>query len=96
MAQVATDVKEQAHALIDRLAPGQLAVVVDLLRVMADPVSRAIAEAPYDDEPVSEEEARSVAESRAWMAEHPGEGIPFEEVLAEYGLTTADLKGELK
>jgi hypothetical protein len=28
--------------------------------------------------------ARAVAASKAWLAEHPGEGIPHEELLAEF------------
>ena len=33
MAQAATNPKQQAHELIDRMAPGQVAVVVNLLGV---------------------------------------------------------------
>ena len=47
------------------MAPGQVAAVVGLLEVMLDPVSVALANAPMDDEPVSEEEARDIAEARA-------------------------------
>jgi len=45
--------KEQAHELIERLASSQISVVVSLLETMLDPVSRAIANAPVDDEPES-------------------------------------------
>ena len=58
---------------------------------MLDPVDRAIANAPFEDEPISEEETRAVAASKAWLAEHPGEAIPNEELLAEFGLTAEDL-----
>lgn len=80
--------KEQAHQLIDRLAPSQVTAVVGLLEAMLDPVSRAIANAPIDDEPVSEEEARDIADARAALDR--GEGIPHEQVLAEFGLTPED------
>lgn len=80
--------KEQAHQLIDRLAPSQVTAVVGLLEAMLDPVSRAIANAPIDDEPVSEEEARDIAAARAALDR--GEGIPHEQVLAEFGLTPED------
>jgi hypothetical protein len=43
--------KQQIHELIDKLAPSQLAAVRSLLQGMLDPVSRAIANAPIDDEP---------------------------------------------
>ena len=57
--------REQAHELIDRMAPSQVSAVVGLLETMLDPVSRAIANASYDDEPESKDERRAVAESKA-------------------------------
>ena len=44
---------------------------------------------PLDDAPVSEEEAREIAAARASL-DH-GEGIPHEQVLAEFSLTLEDL-----
>lgn len=85
--------KQHAHELIDRMAPSQVSAVVGLLETMLDPVSRAIANAPYDDEPESEDERRAVAESKAWLAQHPGQAIPHSEILAEFGLSPEDLKG---
>lgn len=84
--------KEQAHELIDRMAPSQVSAVVGLLETMLDPVSRAIANAPIDDEPENEDERRAVAESKAWLAQHPGQAIPHSELLAEFGLSPEDLK----
>ena len=84
MATAATNPKQEAHELIDSMAPGQVAAVVGLLKIMLDPVSVALANAPYDDEPVSAEEAREIAEARASLAR--GEGIPHEEILREFGL----------
>ncbi len=57
--------KQQAHDLIERLAPTQISAVVHLLEVMTDPVARSLANAPMDDEPVTEEEAREIAAARA-------------------------------
>lgn len=85
-----TDTKEHAHELIERLPANQLAAVVGLLEAMLDPVARAIAQAPLDDEPESEEEREAVAEARQWLRQHPG--IPFEQVLSDFGLTVDDLK----
>jgi hypothetical protein len=82
--------KQQAHELIERLVPSQVSAVVGMLQAMLDPVARAIANAPLDDEPVSEEERQAVAEAKEWLRHHPG--IPFEEVLADFGLTREDLK----
>jgi hypothetical protein len=66
--------KQQAHDLIERLAPNQISALVHLLEVMTDPVARSLANAPLDDEPVSEEEAREIAAARASLDR--GEGIP--------------------
>ena len=82
--------KQHAHQLIDQLDAGQLAAVVYLLEVMTDPVARSLANAPLDDEPVSEEEARQVAAARASFDR--GEGIPHEQVLAEFGLSLEDFQ----
>jgi hypothetical protein len=88
---MATNVsKEHAHQLIDRLPATQLTAVVGLLEAMLDPASHAIAHAPVDDEPETEEERRAVAEAKEWLKHHPG--IPFEEVLADFGLAPEDLK----
>jgi hypothetical protein len=59
---------------------------------MLDPVDRAIANAPFEDEQISEEETRAVAASKAWMAEHPGEGIPFDDLLSDFGVTAEELR----
>jgi hypothetical protein len=90
MALASSDTKRQAYELIDRMAPGQVSAVVGLLKAMLDPVSVALANAPYDDEPVSEEEARDIAESRVAYAR--GEVVSNDEVLAEFGLTAEDFE----
>ncbi len=82
--------KQQAHELIERLPSAQLAAVVGLLEAMLDPVSFAITKAPLDTEPESDEERQAVAEAKEWLQRHPG--IPFEEVLADFGLTVSDLE----
>ena len=57
---------------------------------MLDPLARTLANAPYDDEPVSAEEAREVEAAKASLA--GGEGILNEKVLAEFGLTSEDFE----
>jgi hypothetical protein len=69
--------------MLDQLGPGQLEAVVRLLEVLTDPENVSIRNAPVDDEPKSEEEARAVAASKEWLRNHPG--IPFEEVVADLG-----------
>jgi hypothetical protein len=90
MANGSSDEKQHAHELIDRMAPGQVAAVVGLLEIMLDPLAHALANAPYDDEPVSEEETRDAEARKASLTR--GEGIPHEEVLAEFGLSAQDFE----
>ena len=83
-----THTREQAHELIDRMAPSQVSAVVGLLETMLDPFARALANAPCDDEPVSDEEAREIEAAHASLGR--GEGVSHEDVLGEYGLTQED------
>jgi hypothetical protein len=89
MATVANP-KQEAHELIERLSTGQVIAAIGLFRAMLDPVSAALANAPVDDEPVNEEEARDIAEARAAAAR--GEVVSNKEVLAEFGLTAEDFE----
>lgn len=84
--------REQVHLLLDRLAPSQLAAVYSLLKVMLDPVSLAICNANIDDEPETDQEHREVAEANEWLKHN--KPIPFEDVLADFGLTLADLENQ--
>src|SRR5271169_3995492 len=89
MANSSVNEKHQAHELIERLAPSQVSAVVGLLEAMLDPVSRAIANAPIDDEPLTAEEEKAIAEAREWLKHNPG--IPHEQVLAELGITQEEI-----
>jgi len=82
--------KEQAHELIDRLAPSQVTAVVGLLEAMLDPVSRAIANAPVDDEPLTPEEEKALDAAQEWSTQNPV--ISHERVLAELGLTQEEIE----
>jgi hypothetical protein len=71
----------QAHALLDRLPPAKLGAVRSLLEVMLD---------DDEDEPVTDEDRRRFREGKAWFAKRGGNGIPMEEVLAEFALKPED------
>src|ERR1700733_14957303 len=90
MANGSSDEKQHAHELIDRMAPGQVAAVVSLLEIMLDPLARTLASAPYDDEPVSPDEAREAEAAKAPLPR--GEGVPHEKILADFGLTSEDFE----
>ena len=90
MASDLTHEKQQLHELVDRLAPSQVYAVRGLLQVMLDPVSRAIANAAVDDEPLTAEEAHALNEAREWLKHN--EPIPHEQVLAELGITLEEIE----
>jgi hypothetical protein len=82
--------RQHAHQLIDRLPEAQLSALVGLLETIVDPVAAALRNAPVDDEPVTEEEERTVKEAREWLKHNPG--IPFEQVVAELGFSMEEVK----
>jgi hypothetical protein len=81
--------KQRVFQLLDQLDRGQLAAVLHLLEVMADPVARSLANAPIDDEPITEEEARALDEAHEWLKHN--QPIPHEQVLAELGITQEEI-----
>jgi hypothetical protein len=82
--------KKIAHELIERLEDSQVVTAVRFLEfMMLDPVSRSLATAPVDDEPLTEEEEQALNASREWFKHN--QGIPHEEILAEFGLKSDDL-----
>jgi hypothetical protein len=82
--------RQQAHSYLDHLPDAQVSAVRGLLEVMLDPVSLALANAPIEDEEISEEEERAIAEAREWLKHNPG--IPFEQVVAELGFTVEEVQ----
>jgi hypothetical protein len=85
---MATDTRSHIHALIDQLATPQLTALETLLESLVDPLSRKLADAPFDDEPFTEEDRTSLAASVEWLKNN--KPIPLEEVLADFGLTMDD------
>jgi hypothetical protein len=79
MAQVLD--KQQAHDLIDQMPPEQIRAAIPFLRAMLPK--------PIEDEEISEAEKAAVAEADEWLTHN--EPIPFEELLADFGLTLDDL-----
>jgi hypothetical protein len=81
--------KQHAHKLIEHLAPDQVPAAIGLLERLLDPVARAIANAPIDDEPLTDADEKALAESREWFKHN--KGIPHEQVLAEMGITQEEI-----
>ena len=81
---------EQIHTLVNRLDPQQIHAVGGLLETMVPALASASTEIPWEDEEISPKEQAALAEAREWLDHN--EGIPMEEVLADFGLTMADLE----
>jgi len=79
MAQVID--RKEIHDLIDQMTPEQIQAAIPFLRSMLPK--------PIEDEEISEEEKAAVAEADEWLKHN--EPIPFEDVLADFGLTLEDL-----
>lgn len=78
--------REKAHKLLDELPESEVEPVLEfIVSRRADPLLQAIANAPEDDEPWTEEDETAVQESRDEIAA----GVPLislEDVKRKYGL----------
>lgn len=82
--------REQAHAYLDRLPSAQLSAVRHLLESMIPPPRQGLAHIPFEDEEIGVDEEQSAAASKEWLKHN--KGIPNEEVLADFGLSTEDFE----
>jgi len=78
--------RQHVEQLIGQLAPEQLEAVAHLLEVMLDPVARSVANAPFEDEEINAATAAELDAAHASI--NRGEGIPHEEIMRQYGLTS--------
>jgi len=77
--------KQHIYELIERLQPAQISTAARFLEfILLDPVSRSIATAPIDHDPLSAEAIQASESSKEWLRQN--KGIPHEEILAEFGL----------
>ena len=76
--------RQHVHELVDQLDAGQLAALGQLLEVMTDPVTRSLASAPVETEPIPADEAAALDEAHESILR--GQGVSHEEVLREFGL----------
>ena len=71
--------------MLDMLSADKLHVVRNLLEVMVEPLERALALAPVEEEELTTETAAALATARASLDR--GEGVPHEQILRELGLS---------
>ncbi|HLH00587.1 MAG TPA: hypothetical protein VKX49_30055 [Bryobacteraceae bacterium] len=74
--------RQELHALVDHIPPGDLPAARKILRALADPVWQSILAAPFDDEPETEQERAEVEAAR--KEKRPG--TSHEEILREFGV----------
>ncbi len=78
--------RDNLHELVDRLPESELEHARRVLEYLeeraSDPMLRALAEAPEDDEELTPDEIEAVEEGSAQIAR--GEGIPWEQVRSRY------------
>ena len=80
-------VRETLHRIVDELPDNELRAAkryMEYLRNMSDPLVRKLAEAPYDDEPLTAEDEAALQEGLADFA--AGRVYTAEEVKRELGL----------
>jgi hypothetical protein len=90
MASAAINPRQEAHELIDSLAPGQVSEVVGLLKAMINPLTDRLANVDFEDERIGNAEMLAVERSKSWLKTN--KPIPNEEVLAEFGLSSEDFE----
>ena len=73
--------KQHVVELLDRLGPDQLSAVAKLLEVIVHD----------DDDQLTDEDRRAVAASREYFGKG-GAGVPFEQLVADLGLTMEQVR----
>ena len=58
--------------------------------MLLDPVDRALATAPVEDEEISEEEEQAVARSKEWFQHN--EAVPFRQAATDFGFTMEQIR----
>jgi len=76
--------REELYRLVDSIPGSQLDDARKALEPLADPVLTSLANAPFDDEPETDEERAAVEE--AWEGYGRGEWKSMDEVRRELGL----------
>ncbi len=82
--------KQHAHELIEQLPASQVPAAIGMLESLLDPVSRAIANAPVDDEPLTAADEKDLAEARDWSMHN--KATLQNEFLAERGIARESLR----
>ena len=80
-----SDVRKEVHEEIDRMTDEEVKGLKQFLATYPDQFEATHRNAPYDDEPFTEEDRRMLAEAEEWFEQNGGKGIPNEEIIREFG-----------
>ena len=67
-------IRKEVHEEIDRMTDEEVRGLKEFMATYPDPVAALFRNAPFDDEPYTEEEQRLVAEADEWFAKNGGKG----------------------
>jgi hypothetical protein len=76
--------RQQAHFLLDGLPEEKFFAIRNLLELLAEPLSRSLANAPVEEEELTPETMAAL--NRASDSLDRGESVSHEEILREFGL----------
>ena len=81
----AIDVRKEVHEEIDRMTDHEVRGLKEYMATFPNQVTAAFRNAPFEDECVSEEAERLVAEAEEWLKQKSGKSVPDEEIVREFG-----------
>ncbi len=80
-----TDVRSQIHEEVDQMTEKELLGLKEFLATYPNQFRAFLRTVPWDDEPLTEEDEKALAEGDEWLRQG-GKPIPHEEVMRELGL----------
>lgn len=79
-------IRSELHEEIDRMDEKELLGLKKFLATYPDELGAFLRTVPWDDEPLTEEDEKALAESEEWFRQNGGKGIPHDEVMREHRL----------
>lgn len=79
-----SDIRSELHEEIDRMDQKELLGLKKFLVTYPDEFGAFLRTVPWDDEPLTEEDEKALAESEEWFRQNGGKGIPHDEVVREF------------
>ncbi len=77
------DIRKEVHDEIDRMTEDEVLGLKKFLTTYPDRVGAVLRNAPFDDEPVTEDEKLAIAEAEEWLKQNGGKGIPHDQVMRD-------------